>query len=99
MATYAQLYAVSGGNTPALMQQIIVATMIEAQLITALPTPTAPQLAFAQAALANPQNYLQIALNYILAQYNTQAVTAITGASDAAVQAAVHTVVTTMLGL
>ena len=100
MATYTELHNLRGSATvTALRQKISVAIAIKANLLAKLPTPTAPQVAFAKAALANPDSYQEIVLNYILADYNSQTTAAITGASDAAVQTAVNVAIDTLLGV
>jgi len=58
MASYLELYAASGGDTQTnLRKQIIVAISIKANVIAKLATPTAPQRAFAIAALKSPESY------------------------------------------
>lgn len=99
MATYIELHALRGASSlDTLRQKISVAIAIKANAIAKLPTPTAAQKAWAQAALSNPESYLPIVLNYILADNNTATVAAITGASDALVQTAVNAAVDTLLG-
>ena len=75
MATYSELYAVSGNSTlPTLEKQIMVALMIKANAIAKLASPTAPQKEFARTALGDPSIYRQTVMNYILAEYNTATV-------------------------
>jgi hypothetical protein len=50
-------------------------------------------------ALATPDQYQELILNYILAEYNTQTTATITGATDAQVQTAVNATVDTLLGV
>ena len=100
MATYAELHALRGSTSISpLRQKISVAIAIKSNGLAKLPTPTAAQVAFAKAALANPDNYQELVLNYILAEYNTAATSAITGATDAQVQSAVDATINTLLGV
>jgi hypothetical protein len=100
MAAYTDLYAlIGGGAIEPLRQKILVALAIKANALAKLASPTAAQKAFAIAALTNPQQYLGFTLNYILAEYNTVATSAITGATDAQVQTAVGAAVDTLLGV
>lgn len=99
MATYIELQTLRGGsNVDGLSQKIAIAICIKANLL-AKATPTAAQREWARAALASPENYIGVVLNYILADYNTATVGAITGASDAQVQTAVNAAVDTLLGV
>jgi len=99
MATYSELYSLrtSNGLVP-LSQKIEVALAVKANAVAKLPTPTAAQKVFAVAALRNPGEYQGLVLNYILAEYNTQTLGVITGATDAQVQTAVNAAVDTLLG-
>lgn len=100
MATYSELYAVSGNSTlPTLEKQIMVALMIKANAIAKLASPTAPQKEFARTALGDPSIYRQTVMNYILAEYNTAAVATIAAATDTQVQTAVNSAVDTLLGV
>lgn len=78
--------------------KITVALMVKANLL-AKAAPSAAQKDFAVAALRDPGTYLVTVLNYILADYNTATVAAITGATDAQVQTAVNAAVDTLLGV
>lgn len=99
MATYTELHALRGAaSTEPLKQKIAVAIAIKANAIAKLASPTAGQKAWAVSALADPGKDAGTVLNYILAEYNTQATGVITGASDANVQAAVNAAVDTLLG-
>lgn len=99
MATYLELHSLRGATgADTLMQKIAVAICVKANLL-AKATPTQVQKDWAKAALASPNAYVDLVLNYILADYNAVAVTAITGASDAAVQTAVNAAVDTLLGV
>lgn len=96
MATYTELYDFVSA---ALDKRIIAGIIIKANLIAKLTTPTAAQKAFAVEALGNPANYLATVRNYILADYNTAATSAINAATDAQVQTAVNAAVDTLLGV
>ena len=100
MAAYEELHALRGiPGTDALKKKITVAVAIKANAIAKLQSPTTAQRAWALAALADPRRDLDTILNYILAEYNTQTTSVITGASDANVQAAVNAAVDTLLGV
>lgn len=100
MATYTELHALRGAaTTEPLKQKIAVAIAVKANAIAKLASPTAEQKAWAVSALADPNKDVGLVLNYILAEYNTQAVNVITGASDANVQLAVNAAVDTLLGV
>jgi hypothetical protein len=100
MATYIELHGLRGAaGADQLQQKIAVAICIKANAIAKLPIPTATQKSWATAALSNPESYVGLILNYILADYNAATVSAITGASDASVQTAVNAAVDTLLGV
>lgn len=97
MATYSQLQALRGSaSLQPLRDQVLIALAIKANTLSKA-TPTAAQKAFASAALSNPSIYLDTIISYLLAEYNGQATTAITGATDAQVQTAVNAAVDTIL--
>lgn len=99
MATYEELHALRGNSAAVpLMQKIAVALCIKANTL-AKATPTTVQKEWAKAALQTPEAYVELVLNYILAEYSAVAVGAITGASDASVQTAVNAAVDTLLGV
>lgn len=99
MATYLELHAIRGAaGANSLTQKIAVAICVKANALSKA-TPTASQRAWITSALGSPNSYVDLVLNYILADYNTAAVAAITGASDAAVQTAVNAAVDTLLGV
>lgn len=100
MAIYTDLYALWGNNTAnTLRQKISVAIAIKANAIAKSASPTDAAKAFARAALADPDQYQQTVLNYILAEYSGQTTSAITGATDAQVQAAVDAAVNILLAV
>lgn len=97
MATYIELHTLRGSESiAALRQKISVAIAIKANAL-AKATPNATQKVWAKSALATPEEFQDIVLNYILAEYNASAASAITGATDAQVQTAVNAAVTTLL--
>lgn len=100
MATYIELHTLRGSaDLEPLRQKINVGIAIKAHMLANLPTPTPAQKAFAIAALQSPETYQTTVLNYILAEYSTATVAAITGAADAQVQTAVNAAVDTLLGV
>ena len=97
MATYIELHTLRGSESiAALRQKISVAIAIKANAL-AKAAPNATQKVWAKAALAAPEDFQDIVLNYILAEYSASATSAITGATDAQVQTAVNAAVTTLL--
>lgn len=97
MATYIELHTLRGSTTlDALRQKINVAIAIKANAL-AKATPNAAQSAWAKAALASPDAYQEVVLNYILADYAASSTAAIAAATDAQVQTAVNAAVTTLL--
>ena len=97
MATYIDLHTLRGSEAIApLRQRINVAIAIKANAL-AKAAPNATQKSWAKEALAAPDNFQEIILNYILAEYNASATSVITGATDAQVQTAVNAAVTTLL--
>lgn len=100
MATYQELHALRGlpASDP-LKQKIAVAVVIKANVLAKSVSPTPAQKAWALSALANPLKDAETVFNYILGEYNAQAVSVITGASDGVVQAAVDATVDKLLGV
>lgn len=100
MATYLELHAlrVSEALLP-LRQKIDIALAVRANQLAKSASPTAAQKQFAIQALKDSGAYSPLILSYILAEYNAVAVSAITGATDAQVQAAVDAAVTTLIGV
>jgi carbonic anhydrase len=100
MATYSELHTLRGSDSIApLRQKISVAIAIKANVIAKSTTPTALMVEWSRQALHDPEQYQELVLNYILAEYNTQTTATITGATDAQVQAAVNAAVDTLLGV
>lgn len=99
MATYQELHALRGAvESTALIQKIAVAICVKANVI-AKGTPTLQQKDWAKNALANPELYVSVVLNYILADYHTAPTNAIISATDVQVQTAVDSTVDTLLGI
>lgn len=97
MATYIELHNLRGSETLAtLRQKINVAIAIKAKAL-AKATPNAAQGAWAKSALANPDSFQELVLNYILAEYNTATTAVIVAATDEQVQTAVNAAVSTLL--
>jgi hypothetical protein len=100
MATYTDLHALRGSSTiTPLRQKITVAIAIKANAIAKSANPTAAMVAWSKQALATPDQFQELVLNYVLAEYNTQTTAVITGATDAQVQTAVDATVNTLLGV
>lgn len=88
MATYAELYDLRSNS--ALRNKIAVACAIKAAALIDLEPPTATQLAWAKATLANPTAVADGVMSYVLAKNSGQTVAQINGASDAAIQTHVN---------
>ncbi len=100
MATYNDLHTLRGSSTAnPLKEKIAVAIAIKANAISKLTTPTAKQKEFSIQALSNPNTYMDIVFNYILAEYNALTTAQIISAVDASVQTAVNNTVDTLLGI
>ena len=100
MATYNELQNLrADGQANLLKGKISSALLIKAKSVTALPSPTEAQKAFALKSLENPEAYLGIVFNYILGEFNAVPVATITGAPDATVQTAVNAAVDTLLAV
>lgn len=100
MATYTELHALRGSaSSEALMKKISVAIVIKANGLAKSSSPTAAQKDWALKALAAPDNYTGLVFNYIIGEYNTVATSAILGATDTQIQAAVDATVNTLLGV
>lgn len=99
MATYIELHSLRGAaGSDVLQQKIAIAICIKANTL-AKNSPTAAQKAWAKEALSNPEAFVGIVMNYILADYNAATAAAITGATDVQVQGAVDAAVNTLLGV
>ena len=99
MATYTDLHALRENDTlKTLREKISIALLIKSNVIAKSASPTAAMVAWSKQALANPVQYQELMLNYILAEYNTQTTAVISGATDTQVQTAVNAAVDTLLG-
>lgn len=99
MATYTELHTlVATGDITTLRHKIRVAIAIKANTIAKNEQATAEQKAWAVSALRSPQEFDSTILNYIIAEYNAAATSAISGATDEQVQTAVNAAVDTLLG-
>jgi len=100
MAAYTDLHALRGSSTVTpLRQKIAVAIAIKANAVAKSASPTAVMVEWSKQALATPDQFQELALNYILAEYNTQTTATIIGATDVQVQTAVNAIVDTLLGV
>lgn len=88
MATYTEIYDLRSNSD--LRNKIVVAVAIKAAAILDSATPTAAQIAWAKAAIANPMGQADDLLVYVLAKNAALTAAQITGASDAAIQTAVN---------
>lgn len=84
MATYTELFDLRSNSD--LRNRVAVACAIKAQAIIDSATPTAAQLTWARAAIADPIAKANELLNYVLAANKSATASQIAGASDAAIQ-------------
>lgn len=84
MATYTELFELRSNS--GLRNKVAVACAVKAQALIDGPSPTAAQLAWAQAAIRDPIAVADSLLNYVLAANKSATVAQITGATDAAIQ-------------
>lgn len=89
MATYLELFDLRS-NDP-LRNRVAVATVIKAQSLIALTTPSNAQLIWAERTLRNPQEQARLLLEYLLAANKDATVAQITGATDVVIQNLVNT--------
>lgn len=95
MASYPELFELRG-NSP-LRNRVTVAVVVKAQALIDGTTPTAGEIAWADAALSAPVAKAMQILNYVLAVNKSAAVGNITGATDAAIQANVDAAVDALI--
>lgn len=88
MATYAELYGLRSNSD--LRNKIAVACAVKAAALIDLSTPTASQLAWAKAALADPLGVADDVMNYVLARNAAVTTQQILAASDVAIQSNVN---------
>jgi len=90
MATYAELYDLR--NNSELRNKIAVAVVVAAQAKLA-GTPSAAEAGWARGVIRSPGSTADAAINLVLAANKTAEVSAITGATDAAIQSNVDAIV------
>ena len=95
MATYAELFELRS-NSP-LRNRVAVAIIIKAQSLIDGATPTAAQIAWANAALQGPVDKAGEILNYVLAANKDASESQILDASDSAIQTNVDTAVDALI--
>ena len=95
MATYLGLFGLRSDSD--LHDRTTVAVAIKAQSLIDATTPTAAQIAWANAALEAPVAKANAILNYVLAANSSATVAAIQGASDASLQANVDAAVDALI--
>lgn len=91
MATYLELYDLRADAT--LKNKVAVAVTIKAQTFFDLASPTANQLAWAKAAIADPDGLGLQYLKYLLAKNAAATSSAIQAATDATIQTALGALV------
>lgn len=96
MAAYADLFNLCTHSD--LRNKVFVATMIAAEKIRVLPTPTDAQKAFVRAVFTDPQGMTEKVYWSVVATNAAATIVQITGATDAAIQSAVDSAVTVFVG-
>ena len=100
MATLKEIYDfVGSAESSVLRNKIVAALVVRGMAIVNDGASTAPQNDFARQCLQNPQQYEATAINAIMGEYAGLTIAAISGASDADIQAAVNKVVNQLLGV
>ncbi len=87
MATYAELYELRANSD--LRNKVAVAVAVKAQTLLDAASPSAAQVAWANAAISNPTGKAEVLLNYVLAKNKALTVVQINAATDAGIQSAV----------
>jgi hypothetical protein len=87
MATYAELYELRANSD--LRNKVAVAVAVKAQTLLDAATPSNSQVAWANAAISNPNAKAEVLLNYSLAKNKAMTVVQINGAADATIQSAI----------
>lgn len=95
MATYQELFDLRSND--ALRNKVSVAVVVKAQSLLDGATPSAAEVAWANAAISNPVEKANVLLNYVLAANKSANVAAITGASDSAIQTNVDAAVDALI--
>ena len=91
MVTYEELYDLNA-STP-LKNRIAIAVTVKAQTLFDLATPTAAQVNWAKAAIANPHVIAEDFLKYLLAKNKSLTVAQINAVTDTGIQTAVDALV------
>ena len=100
MATLKEIYDFTGSaDSSELRNKIVAALVVRSMAIVNDVASTAAQNEFARACLQNPQQYEATAINAIMGEYNLLTIPAISGASDADIQAAVNKLIDSLLGV
>lgn len=84
MATYTELFDLRSDSN--LRNRVAVAACVKAQSLLALASPTAKQVQWAVAAIADPIGHADDLLNYVLAANRAATVAQIQAATDTALQ-------------
>lgn len=95
MATYLEIFGLRSNSD--LQEKVAVAVVKKAQALLDGATPTAAEVAWANAAIKDPVGEADSLLNYVLAANSAATVSAITGATDAAIQSNVDTAVDALI--
>lgn len=97
MATYAEIFDLRSHDV--LRNKIAVAACVKAAALIDGATPTAAQIAWAKAVIADPIPTADGLLKYLLAKNNTLTVAQLTATTDAAAQTAVSAAVDKILSI
>jgi hypothetical protein len=92
MATYTELYALTG-DQDALLHKVIVAIIVKANALSELPSPTLAQKDFARLAYTSPHTVGREVLYAVLAKNRAATVAQILAATDLAIQTNVDAVI------
>lgn len=96
MASYTDLYDLF--TDPNLKERMAVAVIVEADAIRLNGAATTAMKGWARAALADPDRSALMALRAVIGQNSSATIAAITGATDAVLQAALHNAVPLLAG-
>lgn len=91
MATYTEIFGLRTNSD--LINRITVAIAIKAQTLLDAASPTAKQVKWAEAAIADPHGKAAVILNYLLAKNAASTVAQITAVADATMQTQVNAVI------
>lgn len=95
MATYTELFNLRSDG--ALKNRVVTAVIVKAQNLIDAASPTATQIDWAEAAIANPVGKAVEILNYVLAANKDADVSAIQSATDDAIQSNVDAAVDVLI--